>query len=462
MSKHSTTRRMGRGAGLAVIATVAVVPIALVGANQGGAAPPTSEPEEETLPTLLPLAPESERVDLGTPVFSDPTTVDNPLFPISNLHSAVLLGNNEGHPIRIETTLMPYTVTLEVDGQPVEALESQFVAYQDGRIHEVATDWYAQDDVGAVWYLGEDVFNYEDGVVADTHGTWQVGRDGAPAAMIMPAEPQGGEVFRPENITGVLMEEVTIDEVGVTMDGPTGPVEGCIIAQENHTLEGVYEDKWFCPGYGEFFSGVGDSLEGIAVAVPVDAVPGGVPAQLTAIYDSSLAIVDAAAAEDWDTVAAAHTEVVEAWDAYVASHDVPPRLTDQMARALEALAGDGLVPAADDHNVEGTQNAGLDTAMAAVDLQLQFAPTTEIDRTRFEVWARQLVADANRVEASPGFVAADVTTLEWVLPRVSPTLDDALRADLEAQLAELRVAADEEDVAAVAELAPQLVATIDQ
>jgi hypothetical protein len=462
MSKHSTTRRMGRGAGLAVMAIVALVPIALVGASQGGAAPPTSEPEEETLPTRLPLAPESDRVDLGTPVFSDPTTVDNPLFPISNLHSAVLLGNNEGHPIRIETTLMPYTVTLEVDGQPVEALESQFVAYQDGRIHEVATDWYVQDDDGAVWYLGENVFNYEDGIVADTDGTWQVGRDGAPAAMIMPAEPQGGEVFRPENITGVLMEEVTIDEVGVTMDGPTGPVEGCIIAQENHTLEGVYEDKWFCPSYGEFFSGVGDSLEAIAVAVPVDAVQGGVPAELTTIYDSSLAIVDAATTEDWDTVASTQAELVEAWDAFVASQEVPPLLADQMARALDALAGDGLVPAADDHNVEGTQNAGLDTAMAAVDLQLQFAPTTEIDRTRFEVWARQLVADANRVEASPGFVAADVTTLEWVLPRVSPMLDDALRADLEAQLAELRVAADEEDLAAVAELAPQLVATIDQ
>ena len=197
--------------------------------------------------------------------------------------------------------------------------------------------------------------------------------------------------------------------------------------------------------------------------MPVDAVQGGVPAELTAIYDSSLAIVDAAAAEDWDTVAARPTPKwsrrgTPTWR----SHDVPPRLTDQMARALDALAGDGLVPAADDHNVEGTQNAGLDTAMAAVDLQLQFAPTTEIDRTRFEVWARQLVADANRVEASPGFVAADVTTLEWVLPRVSPTLDDALRADLEAQLAELRVAADEEDLAAVAELAPQLVATIDQ
>ena len=69
------------------------------------------------------------------------------------------------------------------------------------------------------------------------------------------------------------------------MDGPTGPVEGCIIARENHTLEGVYEDKWFCPGYGEFFSGVGDSFEGMAVAVPVDAAPDGVPAELTTIYD---------------------------------------------------------------------------------------------------------------------------------------------------------------------------------
>ena len=461
MFTHSTERRIRRSAGLAIIATAAV-PMTLAAANQGGAAPPSSEPPIETEPTLLPLAPESERVDLGTPVFSEPTTVDNPLFPISNLHSAVLLGNNEGLPIRIETTLMPYTVTLEVDGQPVEALESQFVAYQQGRIVEVATDWYVQDDDGAVWYLGEDVFNYEDGVVADTHGTWQVGRDGAPAAMIMPADPHGGEVFRPENIAGVLMEEVTINEVGVTMDGPTGLVEGCIIAQENHTLEGVYEDKWFCPGYGEFFSGVGDSLEAMAIAVPVDAVEGGVPAELTTIYDASLAIVDAAAVGDWDAVAAVHTEAVETWDAYVVSHDIPPLLADQMVRALDALAGDRLVRAADDHNVEGTQNAALDVAIAAVDFQLQFAPPTEIDRSRFEVWARQLVADTNRVEANPSFVAADVSTLEWVLPRFAPSLDDATRAAVESQLAELRVAADDEDVAAAAELATELVETIDR
>jgi hypothetical protein len=458
-SSMSRTHRWRRAA-VTTIAAVAVAPITAMAAASVASAPPTTEPDEESLPTVLPLAPDEERVDLEPPVFSDPTTIDNPLFPISNLHSVVLLGNDEGHPIRIETTLMPQPVVIAINGVQVEALESQFVEYHDGRIHEVANDWYAQADDGALWYLGEDVFNYEDGVVADTEGTWVAGRDGAPPAMIMPAQPQGGEVFRPENIPGVLMEEVTISEVGVTMDGPTGPVEGCIIARENHTLEGVYEDKWFCPGYGEFFSGVGDSLEGMAVAVPVDAAPDRVPEELTTIYDGSLAIVDAAAAGDWETAATTQATVNEAWQAHQSAAGVPPRLTDQMNRALDALAGDRLVPAVDGRNNEGAANAALDVAIAALDLQLQFRPVTEIDHERFEVWARQLIVDANRLEAVPGFVAADVSTLEWVLPRFGHTLDEATLADLDAQLGELRTVADDEDVAAAAELAPGLLETI--
>lgn len=43
---------------------------------------------EITLPTAL----ESERVDLATPVFSNPTHVTNPPFPIKELHSTLCLG----------------------------------------------------------------------------------------------------------------------------------------------------------------------------------------------------------------------------------------------------------------------------------------------------------------------------------------------------------------------------------
>ena len=41
-------------------------------------------------------APSSERVDLSQPSFSDPTDITNPLFPISELQSVLLLGNVEG------------------------------------------------------------------------------------------------------------------------------------------------------------------------------------------------------------------------------------------------------------------------------------------------------------------------------------------------------------------------------
>ena len=144
------------------------------------------------------LAPESRRVDLDSPTFSDPTCVTNPLFPVSKQKSVLLLGRVDGEPFRTEVTLLPETRIVEWQGRRVETLVSQYVAFLDGRIHEVAYDLYAQDDGGAVWYFGEDVFNFGDGVITDTHGTWLAGRVG-PAAMIMPAEPKVGDVSAREH-----------------------------------------------------------------------------------------------------------------------------------------------------------------------------------------------------------------------------------------------------------------------
>jgi hypothetical protein len=59
----------------------------------------------------------------------------------------------------------------------------------NGRILEDATDFYAQADDGSVWYVGEDVDNYENGVVVDHEGSWLAGKDGPPG-MIMPADPR--------------------------------------------------------------------------------------------------------------------------------------------------------------------------------------------------------------------------------------------------------------------------------
>ncbi len=397
-------------------------------------------------------APESELVDLAEPSFSNSTNVTNPLFPISELHSALLLGNLDGVPFRVETTLLPNPKTIDWNGRKIKTLESQYVAYLNGRIKEVALDWYAQADDGSVWYFGEDVFNYEDGVIADTGGTWIAGKDG-PAAMIMPGDPQLGDVFRPENIPGLVYEEVTVKSIDETVDGPQGPIAGAIVTEELH-MDGSIENKVFAPGYGEFLTGAHGDLEAIALAVPTDALAEPSPAELETLLTGATDIFDAAEAEDWNAASATLKAMTAAWATFREGSSVPPMLEAQMNRALDALAGDALVPAVDARNPAGARKAAIDVAQASLDLQLRHRPIAEIDLARFDLYTRQLLVDAAGDE--PGPVLSDVTILEWIWDRIVHTLDSSAVSDIEAQLGDLRAAADDEDLEAAADATARL------
>ena len=124
------------------------------------------------------------------PRFSDPTVVDNTLFPVSQQKAVVFVGHVDGKPFRTEVTLLPFTRIIDWGGQRIETLVSQYTAYLDGRIQEVAYDLYAQADDGSVWYFGEDVADLAKGAIATKEGTWLAGKDG-PAQMIMPGRPAG-------------------------------------------------------------------------------------------------------------------------------------------------------------------------------------------------------------------------------------------------------------------------------
>ncbi len=408
-----------------------------------------SDPTPQVCGTFdgLGCAPESQRVDLETPTFSDPTNVTNPLFPISDLHSALLMGTVDGLPFRTETTLLPETRTIKWNGEEIETLVSQYAAYLDGRIHEVALDFYAQADDGSVWYFGEDVFNYEEGVVADTDGTWLAGRDG-PAAMIMPADPQVGDVYRPENAPGFVFEEVTVTSVGVTVDGPQGPVAGAILVEELH-MDGSREDKTFAPGYGEFSTGsVGADLEAIALAVPTDALAGPTPAELEALSSGANAIFEAAAEEDWAAASTSLGAITTAWTTYQAG-GVPPFLDARMNDALDALTA-----ATGAQDAPTAQTAAIAVARAAFDFRLRYQPVVEIDLARFDLWAMQAVVDAGAEDAAA--INGDAATLEWVADRFEHTLERDDSRSMDKTLGALEKEARKENFAAFAEAAEAL------
>jgi hypothetical protein len=393
-------------------------------------------------------APKRERVDLTTPSFSDPTNITNPLFPILNQESVLMLGRVDGKAFRTEVTLLPDTKIIEWQGQRVETLVSQYTAYLDGRIHEVAYDFYAQADDGSVWYFGEDVFNFKDGVIVDTHGTWITGKDG-PAAMIMPSDPKVRDVYRPENIPGFVFEEVTVKSTGKTVAGLLGPVDGAIVVEELH-MDGNTEDKTFAPGYGEFYTAGGGDVEALALAVPTDALPGPVPAELETLSSGALDIFAAARSKDWNAASATVEKMMGAWETYRAG-EVPRMIEPQMTEDLAALA-----EAVDARDTAQARQAAIDAAQWSLDLQLQYRPPDEIDLARFDLWAAQLTA------GDTGAINGDFFALDYIRDRILHTLNGADVTRINTALEELQGVVGDENLAAATDAAEQLRDTLAQ
>jgi hypothetical protein len=388
----------------------------------------------------LAVAPRSDRVDLAVPTFSNPTRITNPLFPVSKQHSVLFLGHVEGKPFRTEVTLLPDTRIIAWEGQRVETAISQYNAFLGGSIEEVAYDYYAQADDGSVWYFGEDVFDFRDGAIAVTEGTWLAGRDG-PAAMIMPGHPHVGDVYRTENAPGFVFEEVTVKSVDTTLDGPLGPIQGGMVAQELHS-DGTTERKLFAPGYGEFYTAGGGDVEALALAVPTDAASAPAPVELTTLSSEALSIVDAAPAAGWGPVRAAVKRMTDAWESFRAG-PVPTLVEPVMNDALRVLARAVVA-----REIDRTRRAAIQVARSSFDLQLRYRPVEEIDLARLDLWAAQLLMDVAAGDRAA--LGADAFALDYVRDRLVRALEPAALRELNTDLGVTQVAIEDADMRAAA------------
>jgi hypothetical protein len=450
-----TGRWSGAAAGLAAAAAVALG--ACGGGDESSESAAVPQPSRADFAAAglrkLPVAPQDQRVDLTAPPFSHPTQVTNPLFPISDLHSAVLAGRIDGKPFHTETTLLPYTRTIEwVPGHPVETLTSQYMAFLDGRLQEVALDYYAQADDGSVWYFGEDVNDYNArGLVAFQTDSWLAGQDGPPA-MIMPGDPKVGDAFRTENIPGLVFEEVTVKTTDKTVAGPTGKVAGAMVGEELHD-DAQTSDKVFAPGYGEFLTRDSDGVEAMALAVPTDAASGPPPKSLQTLSKGADDSFRAAMSKEWAKALAALRSMNRAWQSYMRTGEAPPRLEPPMDQALMSL--DQALKTRD-RLAAGT--AGIDVAQAALDLELRYRPVAVVDRERFGLWAHQIVVDADAGDL--GGVRGDLATMELVRDRFADGLEGVDRARINASLLALRDSVESKDLPAAGTEGARLASTV--
>ena len=121
---------------------------------------------------------------------------------------------------------------------------------------EDTQDWYAQDDSGNVWYVGERTVEYTydangHRIDSDTAGSWQAGKDGAKAGLVMLAHPFEGFFYRQEYLAGIAEDEALIQRVGIRVSTKLGRFHGCVRTRDTTPLSpGDVEYKTYCVNVG--------------------------------------------------------------------------------------------------------------------------------------------------------------------------------------------------------------------
>ncbi len=179
--------------------------------------------------------------------FSHPTTINNPWLSLP-------LGREfeyEG-----ETDEGTEVVEIEISGDTknvmgVKTLVYRDKVYVDGELVEDTRDYLAQDDSGNVWYFGEDVDNYEAGVLADHDGAWLAGKDGALPGYWLPASPTVGMSYKQEYYEGEAEDEAEVISLHETVTIDLGTFKDCLKTKDTTPLEpDVIEYKYYCKQVG--------------------------------------------------------------------------------------------------------------------------------------------------------------------------------------------------------------------
>jgi hypothetical protein len=196
-----------------------------------------------------------ERVDRGKKLlagvkFSHPTEITNPYLPLSSLKQDILEGTEGGKKTRVERTAKPeWHRTFKVGDQVIESLAVEDRAFENGQLAEVALDFFAQDDSGTVYYLGEEVDEYKDGKIVSHEGSWTVGRDTVVPGVIMLAQPKVGLKFRSEDVSKDISEIDEVVSISETVAVPLGTFKDCVKIKEL-LADGSTEYKYYAKGIG--------------------------------------------------------------------------------------------------------------------------------------------------------------------------------------------------------------------
>jgi hypothetical protein len=181
--------------------------------------------------------------------------VNNDYWPLSSLPSSVYFSQSNDGCERNQVVVSGETRT--GFGDPYDDIEAIVVEDREwvdeectGQyvLTEATKDWYAQDDDGNVWYLGEDTTAWDDeNDCLSTSGAWEAGEDGAQAGVVILGSPAVGDSYQQEYYEGEAEDRAKVLRLDVPVSIEFGDFDGCMKTKEYTPLSpGEVEHKFYC------------------------------------------------------------------------------------------------------------------------------------------------------------------------------------------------------------------------
>ena len=192
----------------------------------------------------------TERFDPNS--FTNPTNIDNQWFPLSPGTQLVWEGeaNVDGERIPRRVVFTVTDLTKVIAG--VRTVVGYDLDYDGDELVEAEVAFWAQDDDGAVWHLGQYPEEYEEGVFVDAP-VWIHGLRGANAGISMTASPRLGTPSYSQGWGPEVgwNDRARVSEIGQQTCVPTDCYTDVLVIDEFNVDEpDAHQLKYYAPGVG--------------------------------------------------------------------------------------------------------------------------------------------------------------------------------------------------------------------
>ena len=187
--------------------------------------------------------------------FTDPTTIDNPYYPLAPGTRIVLVGEaNRGAGELAHRVIITVTdLTKVIDGVRTRVVWERDI--NEGTQVETELSFFAQDDDGNVWNLGEYPEEYEARTFVGAPSTWIAGHAGAEGGIHVQSDPTvGTPIYLEGRVQAIeFFDLAQVHETDQKLCIPLGCYEGVLVVDEWDPLaqpEDGHQLKHYAPGVG--------------------------------------------------------------------------------------------------------------------------------------------------------------------------------------------------------------------